>query len=163
LVRVLFVCAGNICRSPMAQRVFEEVVRREGLEREIEADSAGTTAFHVGSPPDRRAHRTALDRGIDLDGQWARQLTPADLQDFDYLLVMDRGNYEDVLVLAQEGGMQASFGMFLDYASDIPDDEVPDPYYGNGDGFERTMDMAELASVGLLEDIKRRYLQTVED
>jgi protein-tyrosine phosphatase len=139
--------------------VFEDVVRREGFEAEIESDSAGTTAFHVGSPPDRRAYSTALGRGIDLDGQWARQLAPADLQDFDYLLVMDRGNYEDVLVLAQEGGMEANFGMFLDYASEIPDDEIPDPYYGNGNGFERTMDLAEVASAGLLRDIKQRYLQ----
>lgn len=134
-------------------------MKREGLEEEVEADSAGTTAFHVGSPPDRRAYRAAINRGIDLDGQWARQLTPDDLRDFDYLLVMDRGNYEDVLWLAREGDMEANFGMFLDYAADIPDDEVPDPYYGNGDGFERTIDMAEVASAGLLRDIRQRYLE----
>lgn len=158
LVRVLFVCAGNICRSPIAQGVFEDLVRREGLESKIYADSAGTTSFHVGSGPDRRARRAASARGIAIDGHTARQLRAGDLREFDYVLVMDRGNYEDLLVLAREEGMAASFGMFLDYATELPDDEVPDPYYGPGDGFERAVDLAEAASAGLISDIKRRYL-----
>jgi protein-tyrosine phosphatase len=158
LVKVLFVCSGNICRSPIAQGVFEDLVRREGLEGEIFTDSAGTTSFHVGSGPDRRARQAASSRGIALDSQTARRITPADLQEFDYVLVMDRGNYEDVLHLAARPEASAYLGMFLDYALDLPDSEVPDPYYGAGDGFERAMDLAEAASVGLLEDIKRRYL-----
>lgn len=142
----------------MAQGVFESLVRREGLEGRVVSDSAGTTSFHVGSEPDRRAWQAASGRGIDLGGQTARQITPEDLREFDYVLVMDRGNYEDVLQLASLPETSAYFGMFLDYATDLPDDEVSDPYYGPGDGFERAMDLAEAASVGLLEDIKRKYL-----
>lgn len=157
MIRVLFVCAGNICRSPIAQGVFEDVVRREGLSDEIQSDSAGTTAFHVGSAPDRRAARAAQSRGIDLEGQWARQITPDDLQDFDYVLVMDRGNYQDVLQLASQASVNSYVGMFMDYA-DLPETEVLDPYYGNGDGFERAMDLTEAASIGLLADIRQHYL-----
>lgn len=133
-------------------------MRREGLEGEIVSDSAGTTSFHVGSGADRRARQAALGRGIDLGGQTARQITPEDLREFEYVLVMDRGNYEDVLQLASRPETSAYFGMFLDYALELPDDEIPDPYFGDGDGFERAMDLAEAASAGLLEDIKRRYL-----
>lgn len=157
MIRVLFVCAGNICRSPIAQGVFEDVVRREGLSDEIQSDSAGTTAFHVGSAPDRRAARAAQARGIDLEGQWARQITPADLQDFDYVLVMDHGNYQDVLQLASQASVNSYVGMFMDYAYDLPDTEVLDPYYGNGDGFERALDLTEAASIGLLANIKQNY------
>lgn len=133
-------------------------MRREGLEGDIVSDSAGTTSFHVGSGPDSRARLAASVRGVDLEGQRARQITPTDLREFDYVLVMDHGNYEDVLQLASRPEASAYFGMFLDYATDLPDDEVPDPYYGPGDGFERAMDLAEAASVGLLEDIKQKYL-----
>lgn len=153
----MFVCSGNICRSPMAQGVFEDVLRREGLEEEVVADSAGTTPFHVGWEPDSRARKTASARGISLDSQRARQIQAQDLREFDYVLVMDLGNYEDVLLLAGDERARADFGMFLDYAPDIPDEEVPDPYYGAGDGFERAMDLAEAASEGLVQDIRRRY------
>lgn len=143
----------------MAQGVFEDLVRSEGLDSEVLADSAGTTSFHIGWEPDRRARQAATARGIDLGGQRARQLAPKDLSEFNYILVMDRGNYEDVLQLASSLDASAYIGMFLDYATDLPDDEVPDPYYGEGDGFERAMDLAEAASEGLLMDIKRHYLE----
>ena len=157
-VRVLFVCMGNICRSPIAQGVFEDLVRREGLEEQIISDSAGTLSYHMGSPPDRRARRAASARGVDLESQRSRQISPGDMSEFDYVVVMDRGNYEEVLPLARRGEPRARFGMFLDYAPELPDDEIPDPYFGNGDGFERAMDLAEAASKGLLADIRRRHL-----
>ncbi len=157
-VRVLFVCMGNICRSPIAQGVFEDLVRREGLEEQIASDSAGTLSYHAGSPPDRRARQAASARGVDLDSQRARRISPQDMSEFDYVVVMDRGHYEEGLPLARRDGARARFSMFLDYAPDLPDDEIPDPYFGNGDGFERAMDLAEAASQGLLADIKRRHL-----
>ena len=157
-VRVLFVCMGNICRSPIAQGVFEDLVRREGLEQRITSDSAGTLSYHAGSPPDRRARQAASARGIDLDSQRARRISPEDMSEFDYVVVMDRGNYEEVLPLARRDGARARFGMFLDYAPELPEEEIPDPYFGSGDGFERAMDLAEAASKGLLADIKQRHL-----
>lgn len=158
MVKILFVCMGNICRSPISQGVFEALVRREGLEREIASDSAGTLSYHAGSPPDKRARQAASARGIDLDSQQARKISPEDMSEFDYVVVMDRGNYEEVLPLTRRDGVRARFGMFLDYAPELADEEIPDPYFGGGDGFERTMDLAEAASEGLLADIKRRHL-----
>lgn len=158
MVKILFVCMGNICRSPIAQGVFEDLVRSEGLEGQIISDSAGTLSYHAGSPPDRRARQAASARGIDLESQRARQISPEDLREFDYVVVMDRGNYEEVLPLAGRDGASARFGMFLDYAPELPETEIPDPYFGDGDGFERAMDLAEAASKGLLADIKRRHL-----
>lgn len=134
-------------------------MRREGLESEISADSAGTTSFHVGSGPDRRAREAASSRGIRLEDQRARQITAADLQDFDYVLVMDRGNYEDVLQLASRTDVSSYIGMLMDYAAELSDEELPDPYYGAEDGFKRAIDLTEAASVGLLEDIRRNYLE----
>ena len=157
-VKVLFVCTGNICRSPIAQGVFEDLVQREGLEEQVASDSAGTLSYHAGSSPDRRARRAASARGIDLDSQRARQISPEDMSEFDYVVVMDRGNYEEVLPLTGRDETRARFGMFLDYAPQLSDEEIPDPYFCNGDGFERAMDLAEAASEGLLADIKRRYL-----
>lgn len=134
-------------------------MRREGLEDAIESDSAGTLSYHAGSPPDPRAQSAASARGIDLGSQRARQITPEDMSDFDYVVVMDRGNYEDVSPLAADDRAVASFGMFLDYAPEQAVNEIPDPYFGDGDGFERAMDLAQAASAGLLSDIKRRRLR----
>lgn len=158
MVKILFVCMGNICRSPIAQGVFEDLVRSEGLQEQIISDSAGTLSYHAGSPPDRRARKAASARGIDLESQRARQITPEDMREFDYVVVMDRGNYEEVLPLARRDGASARFGMFLDYAPELEEDEIPDPYFGDGDGFERAMDLAEAASKGMLADIKQRHL-----
>jgi protein-tyrosine phosphatase len=156
MVRVLFVCLGNICRSPLAQGVFENALRREGLEDEVFVDSAGTGSWHVGHPPDERAQRSARFRGLDLSTQRARRVTPDDCQSFDYILTMDEENYRAVSALCRQGG--AEVRPFLDYAADSPETEVPDPYYGRPDGFEHVLDLVEEASEGLLEEIKEKHL-----
>jgi protein-tyrosine phosphatase len=146
---------GNICRSPLAQGVFENVLRREGLEHEVFVDSAGTGAWHVGSPPDERAQKSAGLRGLDLSSQRARRITPEDCDAFDYILTMDEDNY---FVAASLCRGRAVVRPFLDFAVDSPEGEVPDPYYGGPDGFERVLDLVEEASEGLLEDIRERHL-----
>jgi protein-tyrosine phosphatase len=155
VVRILFVCMGNICRSPLAQGVFENVLRREGLEDGVFVDSAGTGAWHVGSPPDERAQKSAGLRGLDLSSQRARRITPEDCDAFDYILTMDEDNY---FVAASLCRGRAVVRPFLDFAADSPEGEVPDPYYGGPDGFERVLDLVEEASEGLLEDIRERHL-----
>jgi protein-tyrosine phosphatase len=155
LVRVLFVCLGNICRSPLAQGVFEDVLRRESLEGEVEVDSAGTGSWHVGSPPDERALSAASLRGLDISSQRARRITPEDCQNFDYILTMDEENYYMVSSLCRGSAVVRPF---LDFAADSPEREVPDPYYGGPEGFERVLDLVEEASEGLLEDIRGRHL-----
>jgi protein-tyrosine phosphatase len=156
MVRVLFVCMGNICRSPLAQGVLEEVLRREELEGEIFVDSAGTGRWHVGEPPDERALSAASLRGLDISAQRARQLWPEDCMNFDYILTMDEENYRMATSLCQG---TAVVRPFLEFATDSPEREVPDPYYGGPDGFERTLDLVEKAAEGLLRDIRERHLQ----
>jgi len=155
MVRVLFVCMGNICRSPLAQGVFEGMLRREGLEDEVEVDSAGTGSWHAGSPPDERALSAASLRGVDISSQRARRITPEDCQSFDYILTMDEENYRAVAGLCRGSAVVRPF---LDFAPDSPETAVPDPYYGGPDGFERVMDLVEEASEGLLDDIRERHL-----
>ena len=155
MVRVLFVCMGNICRSPLAQGVFEDVLRREGLEDEVSVDSAGTGSWHVGSPPDQRALSAASLRGVDISSQRARRIDPEDCQNFDYVLTMDEENYRAVAGLCRGSAVVRPF---LDFATDSPETAVPDPYYGGPDGFERVLDLVEEASEGLLEDIRERHL-----
>jgi protein-tyrosine phosphatase len=155
MVRVLFVCMGNICRSPLAQGVFENVARREGLENKISVDSAGTGNWHVGSPPDERAMKSARSRGLEISTQRARQISRDDCENFDYILTMDEDNYRAVASLCRG---RAVVRPFLDFAADSPEREVPDPYYGGTEGFERVLDLVEEASEGLLENIRERYL-----
>ena len=155
MVRVLFVCMGNICRSPLAQGVFENVARREGLEDQIFVDSAGTGNWHVGSPPDERALSAASVRGLDIGSQRARQIRAEDCENFDYILTMDEENYGMVSSLCRGSAVVRPF---LDFAADSPEREVPDPYYGGPEGFERVLDLVEEASEGLLEDIRGRHL-----
>ena len=155
LVHVLFVCMGNICRSPLAQGVFENVARREGLEDQIFVDSAGTGNWHVGSPPDERAMKSARSRGLDISAQRACQISRDDCENFDYILTMDQENYYMVSSLCRGSAVVSPF---LDFAADSPEREVPDPYYGGPEGFEHVMDLVEEASEGLLEDIRERHL-----
>jgi len=156
MVRVLFVCMGNICRSPLAQGVFEDVLRREGLKDEVFVDSAGTGAWHVGEPPDQRAQRSASLRGLDLSSQRARRIAPEDCQNFDYILTMDEENYRAVASLCRGSAVVRPF---LDFAKDAPEREIPDPFYGGSEGFERVLDLVEEASEGLLNDIRERHLE----
>jgi protein-tyrosine phosphatase len=156
MVRVLFVCMGNICRSPISQGVFENLLRHKGLEEEVFVDSAGTGNWHVGSPPDERAQRSAGLRGHDLGAQRARQISPEDCDAFDYILTMDEENYRTVSALCRGSAMVRPF---LEYAPDLPVSEVPDPYSGGPDEFEHVLNLVEEASEGLLDDIRERHLK----
>lgn len=156
-IRVLFVCMGNICRSPTAHGVFRSLVVREDLQSSIIVDSAGTHAYHVGEPPDRRAQQTAHQRGIDLADLRARRVTAEDIVGNDYVLAMDQENYQHLSTLCPPG-LESKIALFLDFAPGSRGREVPDPYYGGPSGFERVFDMVEEAAEGLLADIKRQHL-----
>jgi low molecular weight protein-tyrosine phosphatase len=153
--RVLFVCTGNICRSPTAEGVFRRAVVSAGLEQKILIDSAGTHDYHVGHPPDRRTQLAATQRGYDLAGLRARQVTEKDFVAFDYIVAMDLDNLSELRRLAptQHHG---KLSLFMEYSSARRGEEVPDPYYGGAQGFERVLDMAEDAAAGLLEHIKQK-------
>ncbi|MGB5830374.1 MAG: low molecular weight protein-tyrosine-phosphatase [Thiohalocapsa sp.] len=158
-VRVLFVCMGNICRSPTAHGVFRKLVEESGLSDRIDIDSAGTHAFHEGEPPDRRAQETALRRGIELHDLRARRARTEDFEDFDYVLAMDQDNYHSLSRICPEGrDLERRLMLLMDYAPHMRTREVPDPYYGAAGGFETVFDMVEAAADGLLADIRRRYL-----
>jgi len=150
---VLFVCMGNICRSPTAEGVFRHFVDKEGLAEKIEIDSAGTHAYHVNEPADRRASAAAERRGYSLDGIRARRVDVTDFERFDYIVAMDRDNLA-ALQLQSDGEHGSKLCLFLDFASGA-EDEVPDPYYGGASGFERVLDLVEDASRGLLETLSK--------
>lgn len=156
-VKVLFVCMGNICRSPTAQGVFERLVQSQGLAERILIDSAGTHAYHIGNPPDKRSQAAAKNRGLDLSGQRARKVTVADFEEFDYVLAMDRTNLEDLCDLVA-ASQRERVRLFMTFAERWNVDEVPDPYYGGDSGFERVLDMVEDAAAGLLDHIRRHHL-----
>jgi protein-tyrosine phosphatase len=159
VIHVLFVCMGNICRSPTAQGVFSKLVIEEGLGHQIEIDSAGTHAYHVGELPDPRARATAQRRGIDLSRQRARRAIAEDFERFDYVLAMDEDNHRALLSICPPD-RQGRLRLFMDYAPQLDIREVPDPYYGGANGFEAVFDMVEEASRGLLEAIRREHLST---
>lgn len=156
MVRVLFVCMGNICRSPTAQGAFAMLVKQQGMEDTIEIDSAGTHAYHIGEPPDRRAQASAMQRGIDLSTQRARLIEKADFEKFDYVLAMDEENYQNLAALCPDSHKQR-LKLLMEFAPHLNQREVPDPYYGGTSGFERVMDMVESAAQGLLDDIRKHY------
>jgi protein-tyrosine phosphatase len=167
-IRILFVCLGNICRSPTAEGVMRALVAEAGLEESIELDSAGTGGWHVGSPPDERATATARARGISLEGV-ARQVRRADFGDFDLILAMDHANLAELERLApdeQAGGkvrLLREFdpaGVALIASRRSPEDlDVPDPYYGGSRGFEDVLDIVQAACVGLLEELREQLEQ----
>jgi len=156
-VRVLFVCMGNICRSPVAEGVFRRVLEGAGLSEKVYVDSAGTHSYHIGAPPDTRSQATALRRGLDLSRLRARRVTVADFAEFDYLLAMDRDNLGDLLELCQDSTLWNRVQLVLDFAPHLPEREVPDPYYGGADGFDRVMDLVEEAAQGLLAYLRERH------
>ncbi|MBC6907184.1 low molecular weight phosphotyrosine protein phosphatase [Saccharophagus sp. K07] len=149
---VLMVCLGNICRSPTAQGVFEHRVRQRGLEHLIVVDSAGTSGWHIGEPPDPRSSRAARTRGYDLTSQRGRQVTVADFQQFDYILAMDEQNLRALQALAPKD-YPGHLGLFLDFSEQKAYREVPDPYHGGSEGFELVLDLIEDAADGLLQHI----------
>ena len=150
--RVLFVCMGNICRSPTAEAVFRELVRREAAEHAIEADSAGTHAYHVGSAPDARTIAAARRRGIDMSQLRARIVERDDFDRFDLLLAMDEQNYRHLLGMAPME-RRDRVRLFLEFAPALERREVPDPYYGGPTGFEDVLDLVEEAARGLLAEL----------
>ncbi|WP_218314842.1 low molecular weight protein-tyrosine-phosphatase [Halomonas sp. 18071143] len=151
--RVLFVCLGNICRSPTAEGVFQQAVVRAGLDDRITIDSCGVGDWHVGKAPDPRSQAAARQRGIEIGHLRARQLKASDFHEFDYVLGMDRENLAAMRAL-QPANSQAQVGLLLDYAG-LPQSDVPDPYYGGDDGFEQVLDLIERASQGLLDELQR--------
>ena len=155
-IRVLFVCMGNICRSPTAEGVFRHQVERAGLSHLIVADSAGTLDYHAGHPPDRRSQAAAARRGYNLSALRARQVTAEDFEMFDFLLAMDRDNLAHLHRLSPAAQHRAKARLFLEFATKSGVQEVPDPYYGGADGFERVLDLTEDASHGLLTHIQAR-------
>jgi protein-tyrosine phosphatase len=154
--RVLFVCLGNICRSPTAHAVFESLLEERGLSSVVEVDSCGTGDWHVGHPPDRRATIEAGRRGYDLTPLRARQVQPADFHRFHYILAMDRMNLADLQDRCPDD-FAGHLGLFLPFARQGEIDEVPDPYYGGDEGFTRVLDLIEQASEGLLLEISRAH------
>jgi len=155
-VAVLFVCMGNICRSPTAEAVFREYVRRAGLAAKIEIDSAGTHDYHVGEAPDLRTQRAAQQRGFKMTHLRGRQVSALDFADFDYVLAMDEANLAILNQLAPANSTTHA-ELFLHYAHHHVEREVPDPYYGGADGFERVLDMVEDAAAGLLQAIREKH------
>ena len=154
--KVLFVCMGNICRSPTAEGVFRQLVEQQGLAGQISVDSAGTHDYHIGDPPDARSQAAAARRGYALSSLRARQVTIEDFARFDYVLAMD----EDNLSLLQQQCPDEYCGrlkLFLEFAKDRELREVPDPYYGGAQGFAEVLDLVESAARGLLEHIRATH------
>ncbi|MFO8046769.1 MAG: low molecular weight protein-tyrosine-phosphatase [Halomonas sp.] len=153
-MRVLFVCLGNICRSPTAEGMFRRLLDDRGLAHRVQVDSCGIGDWHVGKAPDPRAHEAAARRGIDLSALRARQLAADDFARFDYLLAMDHDNLAAMRALAP-AGFESHLGLFLDFAGP-PDRAVPDPYYGGEQGFDEVLDLVEQGALGLLAEIETR-------
>ena len=152
-IKVLFVCMGNICRSPTAEGVFTKLVKNQRLEAHFVIDSAGTHAYHIGKEPDLRSQAVALERGIDLSTLRARKVSDEDFEDFDFLLAMDDDNYA-ILINDCPEEYKTKIKYFLDYAPELNERQVPDPYFGGAYGFERVLDMVEAASAGFLKAVQ---------
>jgi protein-tyrosine phosphatase len=155
--KVLFVCMGNICRSPTAEGVMRGLVREAGLEDEFVIDSAGMGDWHAGDPPDRRSTEAARRRGVTLEGS-ARQVRRRDFETFDLLLAMDRKNLRELRAIAPNGEAAGKIRMLREFdpeSAGAPDLDVPDPYYGGPRGFETVLDQVEAACRGLLDELRR--------
>ncbi|MBA3581736.1 MAG: low molecular weight phosphotyrosine protein phosphatase [Gammaproteobacteria bacterium] len=160
-IKVLFVCMGNICRSPTAEGVFRAAVERANLTAHFHIDSAGTHSYHLGHAPDKRSQAAILRRGIDIGALRSRLITPDDLQHFDYVILMDDDNMKNVndlsrRVKTQRATNNVTVALLLDYA-ELAVREVPDPYYGNEQGFEEVLDLIEAAANGLLQSIVNKH------
>jgi protein-tyrosine phosphatase len=151
--RILFVCLGNICRSPTAEIVLRELARREAPDLAIEIDSAGTADYHIGEPPDPRTQAAAHRRGYDMSALRAREVEPADFERFDLVLAMDSANLEELRRRAP-AACRDRVRLFMEFAQVLDEREVPDPYYGGPTGFEQVLDLVEAASRGLIEHLR---------
>jgi len=156
-VKILFVCLGNICRSPTAEAVLRALAARDAPELTVEVDSAGTAGYHVGEPPDARMRQAAARRGYDMSLLRARVVEPRDFEDFDLILAMDRENLS-VLHLRAPAHTRARIRLLLEFAPEADATEVPDPYYGGPNGFEEVLDLVEAATRGLLLHLRQRTL-----
>lgn len=152
--RVLLVCMGNICRSPTAEGVLRRYIVNQGLGDKVEVDSAGTHGYHVGEAPDSRTQRAARARGYNLSQLRARKVAPQDLDYFDLILAMDKSNLDNLRRMATPE-QRERIALFMDYARNFDDEEVPDPYYGLGHGFDLVLDMVEDASEGLVDHFRK--------
>ena len=155
MIRVLFVCMGNICRSPTAEGVFRRKLREHGLEDKVDVASAGTHGYHIGEAPDQRTQRAAAQRGYDLSNIRARKIAPQDFDYFDMILGMDRNSLEYMRMNCTPEQAER-LALFMHSSDNFDDDEVPDPYYGLGQGFDLVLDMVEDATEGLIGIIKRQ-------
>lgn len=153
--RVLFVCLGNICRSPAGENVFRSLTKKANLDQSISCDSAGTIGFHIGKTPDSRMSATIRSRGYQVTGQ-SRQFTKQDFQDFDLILTMDDSNFADITSLAHTSEDRQKVRKFVDFCTHMDFREVPDPYYGGDEGFETVADLMEDGCAGLLADIRKK-------
>ena len=153
--KILFVCLGNICRSPAAEAIFKQKIKDRDLENFFGVDSAGTGSWHVGNLPDQRMRTTALTRGIELTSR-ARQIEENDLYEFDHILVMDKDNLHAVKSLIQDKQdlVNSKIKLILSYSKDSQLDEVPDPYYGGQNGFDKVLDLLDNAIDGLIDSFK---------
>lgn len=154
-MRILFVCLGNICRSPSAEAVLRAIATREAPELGIEVDSAGTAGYHIGEPPDERSQEAARRRGYDMAPLRARIIAPEDFEQFDLILAMDQANLSTLRRRAP-AAVRERVRLFLEFAPDAGADEVPDPYYGGPAGFEQVLDLVESASRGLIAHLRDR-------
>ena len=154
-MKVLFVCMGNICRSPTADAVFRHVALEHAPDLELEIDSAGTHGYHIGEPPDPRSVEAAARRGLDISNLRARMVEVVDFERFDLIVAMDRHNREVLLQRAPRGARDR-IRLFLEFVTDPILEEVPDPYYGGPTGFEQVLDLVEEASLGLLQHLRGR-------
>lgn len=154
-MKVLLVCMGNICRSPTAEGVLMKYIKTNGLEDTVEVDSAGTHGYHVGEAPDSRTQRAASARGYDLSDLRARKVSIQDLEYFDLILAMDKINLDNLKRMSSPN-LHKKIKLFMDYAHHFDDDEVPDPFYGLGHGFDLVLDMVEDAAEGLIATLKKK-------
>lgn len=159
MIKVLFVCTGNICRSPTAEGVFRKRLREEGLTDRVDVDSAGTEDYHTGESPDPRAQQEAKRRGIDIGGQIARHVREEDLETYHYVVAMDPGHVQ-YLQMLRPGNPIAQVSLLTDFAPHLGAREVPDPYFGGRRGFERVYALIEACMDGLIADIKKRLATT---
>jgi len=161
-VRILFVCLGNICRSPTAEGVLRRIAAEEAPELRLTIDSAGTADYHVGAPPDRRSRAHATRRGYSIDSLRARQVSIADFRSFDLILAMDRDNLRDLQALAPRDAT-ARVCLFMDFAPGGEGHPVPDPYYGEAADFDKVIDLTEAAARGLLASLRGRGRLVLRD